>query len=65
MKKELNKNELQQLDELLSSIELSFGSNAMATMFDYDDEFIDVEVTHVDGHKEQVKINRNQLALKK
>lgn len=65
MKKELNPNELQQLDELLSSIELSFGSNAVATMFDYDDEFVDVEVTYVDGDKEQLKINRNQLALKK
>lgn len=61
MKKELNQNELQQLDELLSSIELSFGSDAIATMFDYDDEFIDVEVNHVDGHQEQIKINRNQF----
>lgn len=61
MKKELNQDELQRLGELLREIELSLGNDTEAEMFDYDDEFIDIEVKHGTTHTEQIKISRGEI----
>lgn len=61
MKKELNQDELQRLGELLRKIELSLGNDIEAEMFDYDDEFIDIEVKHGTSNVEQIKISRSEI----
>lgn len=63
MMKKLNQDELQRLVELLRKIELSLGNDTEAEMFDYDDEFIDIEVKHGTTHIEQIKISRSEIAV--
>jgi hypothetical protein len=56
--------EIKKLTKALDKLEGEFDDPCQADVFNYDNDFIDVEVKFNDGGREQYKLDRNTMEFK-